>query len=126
MVVRSACHVSLRAGLRVKLSSMKPRVEIKYVAADFAISNLDNENWSDAMPVPIISYWSGERAPAHRHADARLLWSDSCLYVRFEAPQAEPLIISETPDLSQKTLGLWDRDVCEIFVAPDAADSNRY
>ncbi|HEX3185840.1 MAG TPA: carbohydrate-binding family 9-like protein, partial [Pyrinomonadaceae bacterium] len=26
----------------------------------------------------------------------------------------------------RKTLGLWDRDVCEIFLAPDAAHPERY
>lgn len=48
------------------------------------------------------------------------------MYVRFEAAQAEPLIISDLPDISRKTLGLWDRDVCEIFIAPEKANPNKY
>jgi hypothetical protein len=35
-------------------------------------------------------------------------------------------VISDRPDLSQKTLALWDRDVCEIFLAPDASEPRKY
>jgi hypothetical protein len=46
--------------------------------------------------------------------------------VRFDANQDEPLIVSETPNLTTKTIGLWDRDVCEIFLAPNADEPRRY
>jgi hypothetical protein len=74
----------------------------------------------------IDKYWAGDKAPNGRHFTAKLLWSNSALYVRFEANQTEPLIISETPKTKTKTLGLWDRDVCEIFVAPDVNEPNKY
>src|SRR5205085_893283 len=94
----------------------KNGLEIKH-AKDFAIENLTAPEWSKAMEVAVTSYWSGEAAPAGRAFRARLLWSDNALYVRFEANQDEPLVVSEKPDLSQKVRGLWDRDVCEIFIA---------
>ena len=34
--------------------------------------------------------------------------------------------MSEAPDLKSKTKGLWDRDVCEIFIAPDKDKRNKY
>jgi alpha-galactosidase len=46
--------------------------------------------------------------------------------VRFEANQTEPIVVNERPDLSTKTLKLWDRDVCEIFIAPDKNDCSKY
>ena len=90
-----------------------------HLTSDLNVSDLDNATWSRAQPVPIIRYWSGEPAPASRRAEARLLWSDQALHARFTCHQAEPLIISAEPQIEEKTLGLWDRDVCEIFIAPD-------
>ncbi len=54
------------------------------------------------------------------------MWSDTALYVRFDASQDEPLVVSEKPDLTKKVIGLWDRDVCEIFIAPDKANRKKY
>jgi hypothetical protein len=36
------------------------------------------------------------------------------------------LVISEKPLTQQKTLGLWERDVCELFVAPKVEHPNKY
>ena len=46
--------------------------------------------------------------------------------MRFIGAQHEPLIVTDRPDTDKKTLGLWDRDVCEIFLAPDAEEPWRY
>jgi hypothetical protein len=45
---------------------------------------------------------------------------------RFVCRQQEPLTISADPQFEQKTIGLWHRDVCEIFVAPDPQTPGRY
>ena len=105
---------------------MKGQVQIAYITKDFSEKSLDDTNWKKAKAVSINSYWSGSPAPDGRHFKARLLWSDAALYVRFEATQKEPLIVSDKPDLTKKTKGLWDRDVCEIFIAPNKAEVNRY
>jgi hypothetical protein len=81
--------------------------------------DLDHADWAKASPVPITRYWSGREAPAGRHSEARLVWSSAGLGVRFICRQTEPLVVSAQPRLDQKTSGLWDRDVCEIFIAPD-------
>ena len=36
------------------------------------------------------------------------------------------MIVSSDPKTDKKTLGLWDRDVCEIFLAPDPANPSHY
>ncbi|HEX9962927.1 MAG TPA: carbohydrate-binding family 9-like protein [Pyrinomonadaceae bacterium] len=102
------------------------RIKIPHIENDFPITEFDNPNWRNAQEISIEKYWSGADAPRGRHARARLLWSETALYVRFEANQTEPLIISETPNLKTKTRGLWDRDVCEIFVAPDKSEPRKY
>jgi hypothetical protein len=93
-------------------------VSIPYVERDFSFGDFEDANWQKAVEILIDRYWSGEQAPTGRHARARILWSDTGLYVRFDAVIAEPMVIGEKSDLEHKTIGLWDRDVCEIFIAP--------
>lgn len=102
------------------------RQTIKHIANDFPIDRLDEPAWSGASQTFITKYWSGKVAPTGRQSSARMLWSSAALYVRFDASQSEPLIVSERPDLLKKTIGLWDRDVCEIFVAPDKDNGHKY
>jgi hypothetical protein len=102
------------------------QLKIKHISQDFDVKDLDSRVWQKAKTVKIARYWSRETAPNGREFSARLLWSDAALYVRFEANQTEPLVVSEKPDLSKKVRGLWDRDVCEIFIAPNKGERNKY
>lgn len=107
-------------------SKMNDKIKIAYVKTDFSVDQLDHKSWKSAKDVLIDKYWSGEKAPIGRQVKARLLWSKTAVYVRFEANQTEPLIVSETPNLTSKTKGLWERDVCEIFLAPDRREPRKY
>ena len=98
----------------------------RYVNTPVDEADFENHIWQECQPVRIEHYWSGEPAIASRHAEARVCWSDEALHVRFVGKQQEPLIVTDHPDTDKKTLGLWDRDVCEIFLAPDAAEPWRY
>lgn len=98
----------------------------EYVAAPIAADDFDNEAWQRCEPVAIAHLWSGAPAAVERHAEARICWSSEALHVRFVGNQREPLVVSDEPRTDRKTLGLWDRDVCEIFVAPDARNPSRY
>lgn len=89
-------------------------------------AGLAAHEWRKATPVIIDRYWSGEKAPAGRQAEARVIWSAKALHIRFVCQQLEPLVISSTPQTVKKTMGLWDRDVCEIFIAPDPNVVERY
>lgn len=88
--------------------------------------DLHAELWELCEPVRITHYWSGAPAPATRHADVRLCWNKQALHVRFACEQKEPLLIAAEPVTNTKTIGLWDRDVCEIFLAPDVSNPYRY
>jgi Carbohydrate family 9 binding domain-like len=101
-------------------------VEAPHIAFDFGVGDLNNAAWARAKSALLNLYWSGQPAPAGRHAEARLLWSDKALHVRFVCHQTEPLIVSPNPQTAKKTLGLWDRDVCEVFIAPDTNSVERY
>lgn len=97
-----------------------------YVGDSIAAGEFDHAAWENCEPLKIDHFWSGDPAPASRHAEARLCWSDEALHVRFVGEQHEPLIVADNPITDRKTLGLWDRDVCEIFLAPDPAHPERY
>lgn len=97
-----------------------------YVGADISPHQFQDPDWGKAQPVFLTRFWSAEEAPVGTHAEARITWSDESLNVRFICNQDQPLIVSANPQLDQKTIGLWDRDVCEIFIAPDADAPRRY
>lgn len=101
-------------------------IEAHHSSHDLVVSQFDDSEWARAHPVAITRYWSGSEAPTSRHAEARLIWTKEALYVRYVCNQAEPLIVNPTPQTSKKTLGLWNRDVCEIFLAPDPNTPERY
>jgi hypothetical protein len=97
------------------------RVSVGVEAGDFA-----NAAWAKARAAQIARYWSGEEAPEGRRAEARALWDERGLTIRFDCRQTEPLVVSDKPRLEQKTIGLWDRDVCELFITPETVDIRHY
>jgi hypothetical protein len=101
-------------------------VEARRARARVKVSELDHAEWERARPVRLARYWSGAPAPFERQAEARLLWDDEGLSARFVCEQREPLVASASPERGWKTMGLWERDVCEVFVAPSASDPSRY
>lgn len=104
----------------------KPRVKIKHIESDFSIGSLDDAGWKSGDTFLVNKSWNSDQAEAGRQFEAGLVWSDAALYVRFDAIQAEPLVLNENPQVSTKTLRLWERDVCELFLAPDARNRRRY
>ena len=107
-------------------ANIKQIIEVRHSKTDLPVHDLKSTAWNSAQPVQIDHYWSGDLAPASRHAEARILWSRKALHIRFVGHQAEPLVVGTVPQTAKKTMGLWDRDVCEIFLAPDEAVVERY
>jgi alpha-galactosidase len=94
--------------------------------ANVALDELDHAAWNEALPAHLTRLWSGEATTPTRHAEARVLWSKKSLSVRFVCRQTEPLIVHPAPQTKEKTIGLWERDVCEIFIAPNADEPEKY
>ena len=111
-----------------KDSKMGAAHEIRadHVSSDIQAEDFDHPAWQRADPVRLTRYWSGEDAPPSRHAEGRVIWSDQALNVRFLAQQNEPFVITSNPLTIKKTIGLWERDVCEIFIGPNPTEPNRY
>ena len=106
--------------------AMTDTASARRVSEPVTASDLFHAEWERAAPVHLISYWSGLEAPPERRAEARLLWSDEALSVRFDCRQGEPLVVSYAPQTESKTMGLWERDVCEIFIAPESDELEHY
>ena len=101
-------------------------IEARFTATDLKVADLTNAEWDKAATVQINRYWSGAPAPFERQAEARILWSEKALHLRFVCHQGEPQVVNDKPQIEHKTMGLWDRDVCEIFIAPDEHAIERY
>lgn len=108
------------------LGSENRAIAAPYSELGLTASAFDHAEWSRAQPIEIARKWTGENAPATRHSEARIIWTSESLLARFVCHQHEPLTVNADPQVHQKTLGLWHRDVCEIFVAPDAHEPRRY
>lgn len=108
------------------MSNSKPTIAARFTPVEVAADDLNSPAWSKAEAIKIEHYWSGQPAPVGRHAEARVLWSTKALHVRFVGHQAEPLVVGDHPQRTTKTMSLWDRDVCEIFIAPDPYVVEKY
>jgi alpha-galactosidase len=103
-----------------------PKISVHHILKDVSAPELVNSEWESFRSTEIDRQWNGKKAPVSRHFSAKLFWSDTAFYVRFEANQAGLPIVSDKPQLDVKTMGLWDRDVCEIFIAPDGKEPRKY
>ena len=105
---------------------MENRINAVFTTEEIEVEDFDNKVWQRAEPVEINRYWSGESAPAERCAKARILWNATSLFVRFDCRQDEPFVINRNPNLDVEAAELWERDVCEIFIAPDLKQPEKY
>jgi hypothetical protein len=101
-------------------------VEALRAVGEVRADDFENGVWARARAVRLTRYWSGAEAPEGRRGEARAAWDAAGLTVRFDCRQAEPLVVSAAPSLGRKTYGLWERDVCELFITPEAVEINRY
>lgn len=97
-----------------------------YSDSDVAVEDFQNSSWQKANPVLLNQYWSGDPAPHSRRAEAMLIWTDKALLARFACNQLEPPVINPAPQKDRKTIRLWDRDVCEVFLIPDPNRLHEY
>ncbi|MEO8434045.1 MAG: carbohydrate-binding family 9-like protein [Pyrinomonadaceae bacterium] len=108
------------------IGELSSEIEAPWTSSDLPASDLESPEWQLARSIAITHDWAGKPAARERHAEVRILWSNAALHIRFIGNQLEPPIVSANPQLETKTIGLWERDVCEIFIAPDANKPEKY
>lgn len=99
---------------------------VSYIGKDFALEDFNDDVWKNCEKVWIKRLWSGIETESQRHFITNLAWTDTNFFVRFAGGQNEPLVLNPNPDLSKKADRLWERDVFEIFVAPDKKNIFEY
>jgi predicted TIM-barrel fold metal-dependent hydrolase len=93
---------------------------------DFELDGELNEAvWQKARPAR-VEYGSVKYdARPELATTVRVLYSDDFLYFGWECPFTA-LTVFDTPSAERERLGLWERDVVEVFVGSDATNINRY
>lgn len=79
------------------------------------VAALDAPAWHDVPASAIAQTWRGDPAPAGLGTTAQLLWTRDALWIRFTCVYTE-LDIDSSFDASVERHGLWERDVCEVFL----------
>ena len=102
------------------------KLTVNQISTETLVTAFEHPELAGSPKVTVDAYWSGDVAPDERSFFASFLWSQNELIVVFDAVLVEPLVISPTPDLTRKTIGLWERDVCEVFIAPNRNEPRRY
>jgi hypothetical protein len=81
--------------------------------------------WDKAGPIQFESDWQGKNPDPERRTEVRLLWTPTTLYLRFIARDRTITVFADA-DANGRRDKLWDRDVAEVFLQPDARDPRRY
>ena len=81
--------------------------------------------WETAPPVCFAADWQGKNADRQRETQVRVLWNAEFLFLRFDARYRSITVFLDA-ELSGRRNGLWDRDVCEVFLQPPGSAARAY
>ncbi|HZC65391.1 MAG TPA: carbohydrate-binding family 9-like protein [Candidatus Dormibacteraeota bacterium] len=77
--------------------------------------------WQTATPILFDHDWKGQNPDPRRSTEVRLLWLPETLFLRFTARYRDLTVFEDCDDHGRRE-HLWDRDVAEVFLQPDASD----
>ncbi|MDR0337325.1 MAG: carbohydrate-binding family 9-like protein [Planctomycetaceae bacterium] len=102
------------------------RVTAKYTTSKIVLDGrLDEEIWAQTQTVRIEQVIkTGKTVPA-LSTEVRVLWTADFLYIAYVAPYRE-LVTFEPAIFEGKRVGLWERDVVEVFINPNPNKINHY
>lgn len=81
--------------------------------------------WETAPPVCFAADWQGKNVDRQRETQVRVLWNAEFLFLRFDARYRSITVFADA-ELSGRRDGLWDRDVCEVFLQPPGSAARAY
>jgi alpha-galactosidase len=81
--------------------------------------------WETAPPVCFSADWQGKNEDRQRETQVRLLWNDEFLFLRFDARYRGITVFADAESSGRRD-GLWDRDVCEVFLQPPCSAPGCY
>lgn len=108
---------------RLLARSLPPTVlQAHHLSRDFVPDGqLQEEEWGQAIPLHLEQESRDGRVRPELSTRCRALWSDRFLYLGYECPFTELTDFgpAQSGERIQSPSALWDRDVVELFVAPD-------
>jgi len=81
--------------------------------------------WERAPAIRFERDWKGDQADPQRATEVRLLWNEHTLFLRFLARYRELHVFPNARADGWRD-ELWNRDVAEAFLQPDASDARVY
>jgi hypothetical protein len=103
-----------------------PAVKAARIEKDFEPDGALNEAVRERAQPAYIEYSSADYAARTALATTvKMLHSDKFLYFGWECPFTR-LTVFEPPMVGRERMGLWERDVVEVFVGGDGQNINRY
>jgi hypothetical protein len=98
----------------------------KHVEHEIALSAArPAAEWQHAVPISFCADWQGLNPDPALLTQVRALWSTQTLFLRFESRYRE-VHVFEDADLNGRRDHLWERDVVEAFLQPDATRERYY
>jgi len=98
----------------------------QYVTQEITLSAArPAEEWRQAVPVSFCTDWRGLPADPALLTQVQALWSTRTLFLRFECRYCE-LHVFEDAEPNGRRDRLWERDVVEAFLQPDATRERYY
>jgi hypothetical protein len=103
-----------------------PAVKATKIDADFEVDGaLLEAAWKNA-DIARVEYGSLRFDPRPEVATTvRVLYSDRYIYFGWVCPFTR-LTVFENPTVERERMGLWDRDVVEVFIGSDSTNINHY
>lgn len=107
--------------------SLPPRtVTAKFIPMDFKPSgDLSHPAWKKAEPTFLEQDSKTAKVLPDSTTEIRVLWSKQYLYVGFKA-SFETLNTFQPPNLTGERIGLWEKDVVEMFIGSQPNKIQRY
>ncbi len=96
-------------------------VALRFPAKPDAEGFPTKSEWEKAPAFPFENDWKGENADPQRATEVRLLWTPETLYLRFHCKYKSIFVFPDARADGWR-YELWERDVAETFLQPDASD----
>ena len=87
---------------------------------------LHESAWEIATPVFVENALVTGAVVPQISTTVRTLWSDDAIYFAFEAPYTELTVFEPPLEKGEERLGLWDRDVVEVFIGTNLDKITQY
>jgi predicted TIM-barrel fold metal-dependent hydrolase len=107
-------------------SMPKPVAKAKRISDEPTLDGvLDEAAWQTARPAQVEYASVNYAARPDMATSVRVLWTDTHLYFGWECPFTELTVFSPV-NTKDERIGLWEKDVVEMFIGPDLGKVTRY